>query len=155
MFSVLFVCTGNQFRSPIAAEIFRNQLMQDGRIHEWKVSSAGTWTSNGRKLPVVALELARSFGLDLSRHLTRMIDASILEEADLILVMENGHKESIQVEFPFTRKKVFLLSQVLEGEASEIPDPSKAVDDAKNIIREMIDMIHKGINNIYLLAEGK
>lgn len=70
-----------------------------------------------------ALEMARSFGLSIDRHLTRMLDAKMLEDADLVLVMEKGHQESIQFEFPFARKKIHLLSQVVEGFSYDIPDP--------------------------------
>ena len=62
MYSVLFVCTGNQYRSPIAAEVFRMQLAQDGRSAHFKVNSAGTWAFSGQHVPLDAAELARSFG---------------------------------------------------------------------------------------------
>lgn len=153
MVSVLFVCTGNQYRSPIAAEVFRGQLIRDGRAAQWKVSSAGTWTSSGRHAPSDAVQLARSFGINIEGHVTRMLDAKMLEDADLILVMEAGHKESIQVEFPSARKKVHLLSQVLEGLVYDIPDPAGSRGEAKNIINELVEMIRVGCGNIYKIAE--
>ena len=152
MYSVLFVCTGNQYRSPIAAEAFRQQLILDGRATQWKVSSAGTWTSPGRHALSDAVELARSFGLNIDGHITRMLDAKILEDADLVLVMEEGHKESIQTEFPFARKKVHLLSQVMEGLVYDIPDPVGLRSEAENIIRDLVKMIRTGYGNIYRIA---
>lgn len=153
MVSVLFVCTGNQYRSPIAAETFRAQLVRDGRAAQWKVGSAGTWTSSGRHAPPDALKLARSCGMNIDGHITRMLDAKMLEDADLVLVMEAGHKESIQVEFPFARKKVHLLSQVLEGLVYDIPDPASSRGDAKIIIKDLVEMIRSGCGNIYKIAE--
>jgi|SRR3990172_3187815 len=153
MYSVLFVCTGNQFRSPIAAEVFREQLIRDGRGSGWHVYSAGTWTSNGRRALVEAMQLAQSFGVNLEGHSTRALDKTVLEEADAILVMEAGHKESIQVEFPFTRKKVHLLSQVLEGVEYDIPDPASSSGEAREIIRELVDLIRRGAGRIYQLVE--
>jgi protein-tyrosine phosphatase len=153
MYSVLFVCTGNQYRSPIAAEAFRVQLMRDGRSAQWQVSSAGTWTSSGHHAPPAAVELARSCGVDIDGHTTRMLDAKMLEDADLVFVMEQGHKESIQVEFPFARKKIHLLSQVVEGVEYDIPDPAGASGEAKNIISELVEMIRAGYGNIYRIAE--
>src|SRR6266542_967312 len=123
MYSVLFVCTGNQYRSPIAAEVFRELLIRNGRAIEWQVGSAGTWTSPGYRSLPEAVDLARSFGINIDGHITRMVNAQMLESANLVLVMEEGHKESIQVEFPFARKKVYLLSQVVEGLVYDIPDP--------------------------------
>jgi len=154
MISVLFVCTGNQFRSPIAAEVFREQLARDGRSTQWVVNSAGTWTSNGLRVPGEAMRLANSFGVNIESHSTRALDRAMLEHADLVLVMEAGHKESIQVEFPFTRNKVHLLSQVVEGVAYDIPDPASARAEARQIIRELVDMVRNGAGRIYQLAES-
>lgn len=154
MISILFVCTGNQFRSPIAAEAFREQLVRDGRSTQWIVNSAGTWTSNGLRAPGDAARLASSFGVNIESHSTRVLDRALLEEVDLILVMETGHKESIQVEFPFTRNKVHLLSQVVEGVPYDIPDPASARGEARQIIRELVDMVRNGASRIYQLAEG-
>jgi protein-tyrosine phosphatase len=154
MHSVLFVCTGNQFRSPIAAEAFRRQLIRDGRAQQWRISSAGTWASPGHNVLPAAVELAQLFGLNIEGHVTRMLDAKMLEESSLILVMEEGHKESIQAEFPFSRQKVHMLSQVLEGLLYDIPDPAGARDEAKGIIRDLVEAIHAGHENIYKIVEA-
>jgi len=152
--SALFVCTGNMYRSPIAAETFRTQTLLDGQAEQWKVSSAGTWTVEGRRAPDNAIELARSYGLNIDEHITRMVNREMLEEADLILVMEEGHKESIQAEFPFVRKKIYLLAQIMEGFAYNIPDPASAPSEAKEIIRDLVTMICAGYRNIYQIAQS-
>ena len=153
MYSVLFVCTGNQFRSPVAAEAFREQLARDGLLDQWTVGSAGTWTTSGRQVIPEAVRLARSCGISIERHRTRMVSAEILEEADLVMVMEHGHKESLQVEFPFARKKVHLLSQVLDGLAYDIPDPASAREEAKSIIVDLVTSMRSGYRNICQIAE--
>jgi protein-tyrosine phosphatase len=154
MVSVLFVCTGNQYRSPIAAEVFREQLRRDGRAAQWQVSSAGTWTSPGCHAPRKAVELARSFGVNIDEHVTRMLDAKMLKDADLVFVMEEGHKEAIQAEFPFAKKKLHLLSQVVDGLAYDIPDPVSVHGEAGVIIRDLVMMIRTGCGNIYKIAES-
>jgi protein-tyrosine phosphatase len=153
MYSILFVCTGNQFRSPIAAEVFRQQLVLDGQSTKWQVKSAGTWTTTGRRVPPEAVQLAQSFGVNIEDQTTLALDKSLLEEADVILVMETGHKESIQVEFPFARNKVYLLSQVVAGVAYDIPDPASSNGEAHQIIGELVEMVHGGANKIYQLVE--
>jgi len=155
MVSVLFVCTGNQYRSPIAAEAFRGQLIRDERDAQWRVSSAGTWTSSGRPVPPAAVELARLFGVNIDGHKTRMLDAKMLKDADLVFVMEQGHKESIQVEFPFAKNKLYLLSEVADGLAYDIPDPAGSTyGEANEIVRELVMMIRTGCGNIYRIAES-
>ena len=154
MFSVLFICTGNQYRSPIAAATFLKLLIRDGLAGQWRVSSAGTWTSSGRQAPHEALELARLFEISIDGHVTRMLYAGMLEDADLVLVMEKGHQESIQYEFPFVSGKVHLISQVLEGYEYDIPDPLGAGDGARGIIGDLVEMIRSGHENIYRIAES-
>lgn len=154
MYSVLFVCTGNHYRSPIAAEAFRRQLIRDGREAQWGVSSAGTWTSSGQRVLREAVELARSFGMDISGHVTRVLTAKMLAESDLVLVMEAGHKESIQVEFPFVRNKVYMLSEVVEGIAYDVPDPASAREEPREIIRDLVSMIRAGCGKIYSIVEA-
>jgi protein-tyrosine phosphatase len=154
MVSVLFVCTGNQYRSPIAAEAFRGQLRRDGRAAQWQVNSAGTWTSPGHRAPHTAVELARLFGVDIDEHVTRMLDAKMLKDADLVFVMEEGHKEAIQAEFPFAKKKLHLLSEVVDGLAYDIPDPINTHGEARVIIRDLVMMIRAGCGNIYKIAES-
>lgn len=154
MRTILFVCTGNQYRSPIAAEAFRKQLVQDGRDAEWIVNSAGTWTSSGQPPPREAIDLARSQGVIIDGHVTRLLTPNMLEESDLVLVMEEGHKESIRVEFPFARDKVYLLSQVVDGMAYDIPDPARTCEEAREIIRDLVAMIRAGYRKICRIAES-
>jgi protein-tyrosine phosphatase len=154
MYNVLFICTGNQYRSPIAAEAFREQLRRDGRAPQWVVNSAGTWTASGRSAPRDAVELAQSYGVNITGHVTRMLDAKMLEEADLILVMEQGHKESILVEFPFSRSKTFLLAKVLDGLEYDIPDPASSRAESRQIIHDLVMMIRARSANIYKVAES-
>ena len=153
MHTILFVCTGNQYRSPIAAEAFRDQLVQDGLDAEWIVNSAGTWTSPGQSPPDEAVDLARSHGVTIDEHRTRVLTANMLAESDLVLVMEEGHKESIKAEFPFAREKVYLLSQVIEGIAYDIPDPATAQGGARAIISDLVEMIRRGYLKICSIEE--
>jgi len=154
MRTILFVCTGNQYRSPIAAEAFRGRLVQDGRDWEWTVNSAGTWTAPGQPPPSYALDLARSQGVTIDGHTTRLLTADMLAESDLVLVMEAGHKESITVEFPFARGQVHLLSQIVDGLAYDIPDPVRARGEAREIVRELVAMIRAGYGKICRTAEA-
>ncbi|MBM3124032.1 MAG: low molecular weight protein arginine phosphatase [Chloroflexi bacterium] len=154
MITILFVCTGNQFRSPIAAAAFREQLTRDGREKLWQASSAGTWTRNGMPAPREAVDLAHSVGLNIEGHSTQTLDRSLVDQANLILVMEAGHKESILVEFPSARGKTHLLAEVIEGNVFDIPDPASTMGEAPGIIRELVDMVRNGTGRIYQLLLG-
>jgi protein-tyrosine-phosphatase len=129
MNSILFVCTANRYRSPLAATCFQAELMKRGQDKSWIVSSAGTWAMEGYPAMPAAILEARQLGLNIQEHQSRGITADMLQESDLIVVMERGHKEALQVEFKAHGQKVVLLSEVTEGSSYDIPDP---VTDPRN-----------------------
>ena len=151
--SLLFLCTANRFRSPLAAAIFRNLLQQAGRADSWHVESAGTWTAPGLAVIPSARQAARRLGLDLQMHASAPVDALTLDEYDLILVMESGHKEALSSEFPSVRKRVYLLSEAVEGLAYDIPDPVLSREQAGEIAQELDGLLTRGFDQICSLAE--
>ena len=153
--SILFVCTGNQFRSPIAAEAFRQQLERDGRSAQWTVNSAGTWTTPAQPPLRLALDVARALDMDLSRHATRLVDADLLNESDLVFVMESGHKESLLIECPSASGKVYLIAEALKGMNFDIPDPAWSPSEAEAILRDLAEMVRAGSAKIYQMVETK
>jgi len=151
--SVLFVCTGNQFRSPIAAAAFIKKLNDEGSAAGWRVESAGTWTATGQPPLPEAIQAATLCGLSLEGHTTRLVEASILSPSDLILVMESGQKEAISSEFPNLLGRVFLLSEVVEGMTYDISDPLASGENSSDeIAREVRNLVCKGFKKICELA---
>ena len=125
MTSILFVCTANRYRSPIAEACFKDELIKRGQEQGWDVLSAGTWTMDGLPAMPDAILEAREFGLDIQGHRSQAVTADMLQRADLILVMERGQKEALQIEFQAHRQKVALLTEVAEGNSYDIADPVK------------------------------
>lgn len=148
--SVLFVCTGNQYRSPLAAAAFLQRAESDDRpgAAAWTVSSAGTWTASGLSPLPDALRVARNLGLDLADHTTCALEAGSLTASDLVLVMEQGHKESILSEFPSARGKVHLLSEAVDHAAYDIPDPAAPDVELAQVARQVYDLIGRGYASI-------
>jgi protein-tyrosine-phosphatase len=103
--------------------------------------------------PAEALRLARSLGLEIEAHRTRSVDRELLGQVDLILVMEAGQKEALRVEFPFTRPKLHLLSEAVEGIEYDIPDPAGAGGEARSHLLEMVELIRSGADRIMHLAQ--
>ncbi len=121
---ILFVCTANQFRSPIAAACFSRKLTAMGTEGDWTVISAGTWASAGLPAHPKAVEAAEKIGLDLKSHQTREVTTALLRVADVIVVMQANHKEALEAEFPFVRGRIFLLGSLANIPGDEIPDPA-------------------------------
>ena len=150
--SVLFVCTANRFRSPLASAFFQQKLGSSNRASPWSVDSAGTWTSTGLQVLPEALLIARKQGLDLSGHRSKLVSEALLSTQDLILVMESGHREALQNEFPSIIDRVYLFSQVTEGRFYDIPDPIDSFEAMMEVGENIHELVQTGFGNIYVLA---
>jgi len=150
--SVLFVCTANRFRSPLASAFFQKALDDSAMTGTWAVDSAGTWTSTGLPiLPGVSL-IARKYGVDLSRHRSKLVSEALLASHNLVLVMEPGHKDALQHEFPSISSRVYLLSEAAEGIRYSIPDLTDSFESMMEVGVNLYDLVRSGFNNICDLA---
>jgi protein-tyrosine phosphatase len=89
-FNLLFVCSGNTCRSPMAAAIAGRLLEERGWSHV-RVESAGTSATTGAPASANAIAVAQEHGLDLATHRSRPLTAERLEWADVVLAMGPGH----------------------------------------------------------------
>jgi len=152
--NVLFVCSANRFRSVIASACFKNLLEKKKPVGEWEVSSAGTWAMEGLPPLSQAVSTAAKMGLNIDRVRSREVDANLLQEADLVLVMSNGQKEALTLEFPHEKERIFLCSEVCESLAYSIPDPVEDVIDQtpEELGVEICRLVNKGFDSICELA---
>lgn len=119
---ILFVCTANICRSPMAAGIFSKIIEDQGESEQWNVESAGTWGLDSEPASIGSQTVMNEMGIDISNHRSRRVDYDLLESFDLILTMESGHKEALRVEFPELSDRVFILSEMINVE-EDITDP--------------------------------
>lgn len=151
MHSVLMVCTANICRSPMAEALLRARLGEAAA--DWRIESAGTWALVGERAAPRAIMVLQQRGIDLSEHSSRVVDPGMLSRVRLVLVMEKGHKEALQVEFPRYAGKVYLLSEMV-GEIFEIKDPiGRSTIDFENTARELEDILERGLGVIAQLSE--
>lgn len=114
--TILVVCTGNICRSPAAAALLADRL--GGR--NIQVHSAGLSPLTGRPVDPPVLDLMGQKGYNLSAHRARPLDAGLVREADLILVMEAWQQKAIEGLSLSARGKVHLLGK---WGGFEIEDP--------------------------------
>jgi len=150
--AILFVCLANRYRSPLAAAIFCKCLEQHADRDDWIVGSAGTWAQPGLPADSRAVKDARERGLDIKSHRSRPITANLLHHSNLVITMEGGQKEALQVEFPAEGRKIFLLSEVVDGVSYDVPDPNDLDASHKEIAKELEALIGRGFKNICNLA---
>ena len=118
---VLFVCTGNTCRSPMAMGFCQEALADirrgDGLV--FRTVSAGTNATNGERADPMAIEAMREVRVDISEHRTKSLSLSLIDAADQIFTMTRTHRDSILSLMPSCEDRIHLLST--SGE--DIPDP--------------------------------
>jgi len=137
----------------LAAAFFCKFLEQAADRCSWSVGSAGTWAQPGLPPDARALQDAYNRGIDIKSHRSRQVNAILLSQSSLVLVMEAGQKEALQVEFPKERGKIYLLSEAAEGIPYDIPDPFGPDSGThQEISNELYELIRQGFDNICSLA---
>lgn len=127
-FDIVFVCTGNRFRSPIAAAAFAAAAAD----HPVRVHSLGMLDMRGAPALPEALRICSSLGLDLSNHRSRRLSDLPLGGVDLVIGFERKHVVSAVVHGGAPPERSFLLAELVETlEASELPDAEDAVARAR------------------------
>lgn len=108
--SVLFVCTANICRSPLAEAVFK-ELLKTKNVKDVNVSSRGIAALYGQAVPKELVDIAKTQGLSLEMHRARPLEKKNVEDADLILAMEDRQRKHIEDHFPKHYRKVFTLKK--------------------------------------------
>jgi len=123
---VLFVCTGNTCRSPMAELLCRDMLAKrlGCTIDELEdrgvlVMSAGIAAEEGGKAAAEAVEVMSAFGLDLRGHETQPLTEPLARHADTIYAMTRAHREAIVAQWPSAAER----TEVLSADGADICDP--------------------------------
>ncbi len=134
-FRIVFVCTGNTCRSPLAEALAREELRRRG----WggvEVASAGTSAIPGSPISEGSLRVGAEIGLDLSGHRARLLDESVVADADVLLTMSPHHRQRA-AELGGAERTELLTTFAGTGDAG-VPDPFGADDHAYRATREAL-----------------
>jgi RpiB/LacA/LacB family sugar-phosphate isomerase len=142
MRNVLFVCTGNVCRSPMAQGLFANLIR--GR-RDIEVSSAGIGAVGGQPPSPYAVEVMGELGIDIRHIRSKPLMADLVRKADFIFVMTYGHLDSMLLLFPAAAEKTFLLREF----ESELPVMERELFDpigqSREVYRECRDQIRAAL----------
>lgn len=144
---VLFVCTGNTCRSPMAEGILRHLAQKVGLDVE--VQSAGTHAFEGSKASTHAEAVLSERGIPHEHH-SKLVNKELLKWADIVLTMTHGHKAILLQYFPDYVEKIYTLKELAfggEGWTQDIGDPfGGELDEYRETGKELEDAIRQLIN---------
>lgn len=138
MHRVLFVCSGNTCRSPMAAGVF-NELVKRRRIRNLAAESAGTTAASGMVASPLSVAVARKHGIDLEHHRARPMTEDLAARASLILTMTRQQWYDVTEYAP--REKTFALTAFgdSDGEPREIADPAGGSEEEYERVFEQLE----------------
>jgi len=139
---ILFICTGNTCRSPMAEYALRSRFDKNFV----KVKSCGTFAADGIPASENAVKVMKEIGINIIKHRSQRLTDELIEWADIILVMEPSERIDILAFSPFADIKTFFLASFGRGNMpSVIPDP---IGEDISVYRDVRDIILTSINRV-------
>jgi glycine hydroxymethyltransferase len=152
MKTVLFVCTGNVCRSPMAEGIFRRAVQGRG---DYRVLSAGLGAMEGQPPSTYAVQALKELGIDISSQRSRMLTADLVHQADFIFGMTHSHIDTVMMLYPAAAEKTFLLrefDETLDQFEKDISDP---IGGSFEVYLNCRDQIEQGIVSLLRFIEHR
>ena len=155
MKTILFVCSGNYCRSPLAEGLARLRLKQAGYDSQFSTRSAGTLPAyEGQPAAPLILEVLREIGAAGQANPPHQIRPDEIEQAAVIFGVAQEHLAWITRHYPAAAPRTFLLSELID-ERWDVRDPGVQELDPLRECRDMIDrIITTGLPEMIRRARG-
>ena len=156
-FTILFVCSGNSCRSPMAKGIMdkinQDHLKESQQKAKIMTLSAGTIAPNGQLPTANAKKAALEYGADIHHHLSAPLTRERIKMADLILAMQEKHKIAVLELVPEVKNKTFIITEYISQNKQGIDDPlshsfEKYQETAKGLYKLLLKIYKKIIKKI-------
>lgn len=143
MRKILFICTGNTCRSPMAEAIFKHKTN-----NRYEVKSAGIFAQDGSTASPHSIDVLKKQSIPID-HKSKQLTTELVVWSDLILTMGNSHKQMILQRYPKADDKVFCLKEFAQNTKADIADPfGGTLEDYEKTFNEIEEAIQKLIEKL-------
>lgn len=143
--NILFVCTGNTCRSPMAEGLLRVMAAKEDK--DIVTLSAGLFTAPGGRVSPYAEKAVKDV-VDISQHQSRPLTKALLDAADLVLGLSSDHKNVLLRQFPDMKDKIMTLGE-WAGTNEDVPDPFGGTQEEYNECASQIKtLLTQGLANL-------
>jgi len=135
--TLLFVCTGNTCRSPMAERLMAKLCRP---FPQWRFASAGLFAAPGAPASEMAIEVMREIGISLEDHRSRVLSPAMVKEADLLIAMTSAHRDGILAMAPDAAAKTHTLHSFgVANPGLDVMDPFRGVAETYRRVRDEIE----------------
>ena len=148
--TILFVCTGNVCRSPMAEGLARHLLRERNDI---QVLSAGVGAMLDAPPSPYAVDAMAELGIDIAHYRSQPVVTDLVDNADFVFGMTRGHVESLQLLFPAAAEKTFLLREfddTADEYDKDIPDP---IGHSREMYTHVRDQIQQSLKSVIAFVD--
>ena len=156
-FVIMFVCTGNTCRSPMAEGALKH-LLNKKSVEDFEIISSGTMQGAGFPATLYAIEAAKTWDVDISGHLSQPLTPNLIEKSDLIIAMTPGHTKEILKMRRDAAGKIYLFKNFPDNspDGEGIADPiGMSLEEYNKTFLELGESLGQHLDEIIKRIKGK
>lgn len=151
MIKIMFVCTGNICRSPMAHHYMQKRVKDLNIEDNFLISSCGVYACTGEKATQNAIFVMKEYDVDMENHRATNIADTNIEDYDYIITLTTRHKEQIRYFYPKLGNNIYTLREFVDNNEmyKDIDDPwGLNVTVYKNCALEIVEKVDKLIEKL-------